>query len=138
VGRNEKKYLKMGDRITDLKTKKGKGKIVAHVKDPDYYNPVNGHQYYVTRRDDLKVTKLPQIPWIETEINGIRYGQLIHPTTNPKTLKKAYSNGCIGTSESDAWIIYYNAPIGTNINIRYDLNVVNHNGENIVLKDIYR
>ena len=52
-----------------------------------------------------KVTKLPQIPFIETEINGIRNGQLIHPTTNPETLNKAYSNGCIGTKEADAWVI---------------------------------
>ena len=111
VGKNEKKYLKMGDRITNLRTQSGAGKIVAHVKNPDFYNPVNGRQYYVTKRDDGRVTKLPQIPWIETEINGIRYGQLIHPTTNPKTLNKASSNGCIGTNESDAWIIYYYAKI---------------------------
>ena len=138
VGRNEKKYLKMGDRITDLRTKTGKGKIIAHVKNPDYFNPANGLQYFLTSRDDKKVTKLPQIPFIETEINGLRYGQLIHPTTNPKTLGKAYSNGCIGTKEADAWIIYYYTPIGTKINIRYDLNVSNREGKMILLKDIYK
>ena len=137
VGRNEKKYLKMGDRITDLRTKTGKGKIVAHVCNPDYYNPANGHQYYVTRRDDEKTTLLPQIPFIETEINGIRNGQLIHPTTNPNTLGKAYSNGCIGTGEADAWVIYYYAPIGTNVNIRYNLNVTDSTGRKVLLKDIY-
>ena len=80
---------------------------------------------------------MPQIPFIETEINGIRNGQLIHPTTNPITLEKAYSNGCIGTKEADAWVIYYYAPIGTKIRIRYDINVKNSMGKKIVLKDIY-
>jgi len=137
VGRNEKKYLKMGNRITDLKTKTGIGKIVNHVKNPDFYNPVNGHQYFVTKRDDEKITKLPQIPWIETEINGIRNGQFIHPTTNQNTLSKPYSNGCIGTKESDAWYIYYYAPIHTKIIIRYDLKKVNKGGDTITFKNIY-
>jgi L,D-transpeptidase ErfK/SrfK len=137
VGRDEKKYLKMGDRITDLKTKTGIGSVVNHVLDPQYYNPVNGKQYHATKRDDLKTTALPQIPFIETEIEGIRYGQLIHPTTNPKTLGKAYSNGCIGTKEADAWIIYYSAPVGTKVNIRYDLEIQNGQGESMILKDIY-
>lgn len=137
VGRNEKKYLKFGDRITDLRTKTGTGTIVAHVCNPDYYNPVDGFQYFVTRRDDERMTSLPQIPFIETEINGIRNGQLIHPTTNPATLNSAYSNGCIGTSEADAWIIYYYAPIGTKINIRYDLKIKDSLSNNIFLKDIY-
>lgn len=137
VGRNERKYLKMGDRITDLRTKTGKGKIVNYVRDPDYYNPVDGRQYYLTVRDDKRITKLPQIPWIETEINGIRYGQLIHPTTNPKTLSKAYSNGCIGTKEADAWVVYYYASIGTSINISYNLIITNNKGEKVELKDIY-
>lgn len=138
VGRNEKKYLKMGDRITNLKTRIGDGQIVAHVKNPEYYNPVNGQQFYITKRDDEKITKMPQIPWIETEINGMYYGQLIHPTTNPKTLGKAYSNGCIGTKEADAWIIYYFAPIGTKISIRYNLQILDKNGDSIALKDIYK
>ncbi len=137
VGRDEEKYLKFGDRITDLRTKTGTGTIVAHVCNPDYYNPSDGYQYYVTRRDDERITNLPQIPFIETEIDGIRNGQLIHPTTNPKTLGKAYSNGCIGTKEADAWIIYYYAPIGTKINIRYDLNVKDRLDNTITLKDIY-
>ena len=137
VGRNEKKYLKMAGRVLDLKTKTGSGTIVKHVKNPDYYNPVNGNQYFVTNRDDGKITKLPQIPFIETEINGIRDGQLIHPTTNQETLGKAYSNGCIGTKEADAWIIYYYAPIGTKIKIRYDLNILDKNGNKQTLKDIY-
>jgi len=137
VGRHEKKYLKMSGRVEDLRTKKGIGFVVKHIKNPRYVNPVNNHEYYVTKRDDNKVTMLPQIPFIETEINGLRNGQLIHPTTNPITLGKAYSNGCIGTKESDAWIIYYYAPLNTKINIRYDLNIIDDNGNDQKLKDIY-
>lgn len=138
VGRDEKKYLAMAGRILDLKTKTGKGTIVSHVKNPDYYNPVDGRRYFATRRDDQKVTKLPQIPFLETEINGVRNGQLIHPTTNPVTLGRAYSNGCIGTKEGDAWIIYYYAPIGTKVNIRYDLHHLDSLGQSIELKDVYQ
>ena len=80
---------------------------------------------------------MPQIPWIETEINGIRNGQMIHPTTNPKSLGKAYSNGCIGTKEADAWVIYYHAPLGTKVKIRYDLETYEEGMVISVLKDIY-
>jgi len=138
VGRNEKKYLKMADRIVDLRTITGVGKVVNHIRNPRYVNPVDNHEYFVTKRDDNYVTKLPQIPFLETEINGIRNGQLIHPTTNPETLGKAYSNGCIGTKEEDAWLIYYYAPINTKIVIRYDLNVLDENGNKKILKDIYK
>ncbi|NNE32203.1 MAG: L,D-transpeptidase [Winogradskyella sp.] len=137
VGRNEKKYLEMAGRIQDLKTKTGKGRIVNHIRDPRYVNPVNNREYLVTKRDDNTITKLPQIPFIETELNGWRHGQLIHPTTNPISLGKAYSNGCIGTNEADAWVIYYYAPINTNIHIRYDLHVRDKNGDTIELEDIY-
>jgi L,D-transpeptidase ErfK/SrfK len=137
VGQNRQRYLKMGDRITDLRTKIGKGTIVDHRRDPAFYNPVDGKRFYLTKRDDQRTTLMPQIPWIETEINGIKYGQLIHPTTNPKSLGKAYSNGCIGTRESDAWLVYYHAPIGTPIHLRYDLKVTDSDGNDVVLKDIY-
>ncbi|GAA4810003.1 L,D-transpeptidase [Litoribaculum gwangyangense] len=137
VGRYEKKYLEMSGRIEDLRTKTGNGIIIKHNKNPRYVNPVNNHEYFVTKRDDKKTTKLPLIPFLETEINGLRHGQLIHPTTNPITLGKAYSNGCIGTKEADAWVIYYYAPINTKIRIRYDLNVLGKNGEPQVLEDIY-
>ena len=137
VGRNEKKYLEMSGRVQDLKTKTGEGFVFKHFRNPRYINPVNNHQYLVTRRDDKKVTKLPQIPFIETKLNGIRNGQLIHPTTNPITLSKAYSNGCIGTTEADAWVIYYYAPINTKVKIRYNLNVTNEKGGVIILKDVY-
>lgn len=137
VGRNEEKYLEMSGRIQDLKTKTGIGRVVKHIRNPRYINPVNNHEYFVTKRDDDKITKLPQIPFIETEINGIRYGQLIHPTTNPVTLGKAYSNGCIGTNEADAWVIYYYAPLNTNLKITYDLTAKDASGNPINLKDIY-
>ncbi len=137
VGRNEQKYLEMSGRIQDLKTKAGNGFIVSYDRNPKYVNPVTNLEYFVTTRDDNRVTKLPQIPFIETQINGVRHGQLIHATTNPVTLGKAYSNGCIGASEKDTWIIYYNAPIGTPIRIRYDLHIINDRGERVLLEDIY-
>jgi L,D-transpeptidase ErfK/SrfK len=137
VGKNAKKYLAMGDKITDLRTMTGRGEIVRLERNPKFYNPVDQKRFYLTKRDDKKTTLMPQIPWIETEINGIRNGQMIHPTTNPKTLGKASSNGCIGTKESDAWIIYYYAPLGTAITIRYDLEITNVKGDKVKLKDIY-
>ena len=103
VGRNEIKYLAMADREVDLRTHAGNGKIVRINRDPVYINPSNNHRYEVTRRDDEQVTRLPRIPWLEPEINGLRYGQLIHPTTNPNTLGKPYSNGCVGMREGDIW-----------------------------------
>ncbi|EAR00097.1 L,D-transpeptidase [Maribacter sp. HTCC2170] len=138
IGQNRIKYLKMGDRFTDLRTKQGNGMVIEYRRNPDFYNPVTGTQFFRTRRDDGKTTLMPQIPWIVTEINGIRNGQLIHPTTNPKSLGKAYSNGCIGVKESDAWRIYYQCPIGTEIVIRYNLKVIDDNGAEVLLKDIYQ
>ncbi len=138
VGKNTKKYLAMADKITDLRTKTGSGKIVRLERNPKFYNPVNQKRFYLTKRDDDKTTLMPQIPWIETEINGTRNGQMIHPTTNPETLGKASSNGCIGTRESDAWVIYYYAPLGTAITIRYDLEITKVKGDKVKLKDIYK
>jgi L,D-transpeptidase ErfK/SrfK len=138
IGQNKRRYLKMGDRFTDLRTKQGEGRIIDFRKNPDFYNPTTGKQFFETRRDDGKTTLMPQIPWIVTEINGIRNGQLIHPTTNPKSLGKASSNGCIGVKESDAWRLYYHCPIGTEIHIRYDLNISNDRGDEVWLKDIYK
>ena len=138
VGQNRRRYLAMNDKVNDLRTKTGSGTIVRHARDPDYYNPTTGRRFHLTRRDDQKTTLMPQIPWIETEINGVRNGQMIHPTTNPETLGKAYSNGCIGTKEADGWVIYYHAPLGTEIHIRYDLKVKDSIGEEIELKDIYK
>ena len=137
VGKNTKKYLAMANTITDLKTITGRGMIIRHETNPEFYNPVTLKRFYLTKRDDDKTTLMPQIPWIETEINGIRNGQMIHPTTNPKTLGNASSNGCIGTRESDAWIIYYYAPLGTAISIRYDLEFENELSDKAKPKDIY-
>ncbi|MDH3245930.1 MAG: L,D-transpeptidase [Saprospiraceae bacterium] len=138
VGRNSKAYLAAIDRNADLRTLTGEGQIVKIFKDPPFINPVTNKRYHETMRDDGKVTAMPLIPWLETEINGRRNGQLIHPTTNPITLGKAYSNGCIGTGEKEAWIIYYHAPVGTLVRIRYDLNVKNVEGDSIRLPDIYQ
>lgn len=137
VGRNENRYLAMSGRITDLRTHTGEGMIIRHAKNPAFINPVNNRRYHVTTRDDGVVTALPNIPWLETEINGVRYGQLIHPTTNIETLGKAVSNGCIGTSEAAGWYIYYHAPLGTRIVIRYDLNIMDNEGNTMELQNIY-
>ncbi len=137
VGQNRTRFLKMGGRETDLRTQPGQGRIVRHERNPVFYNPVDGTRYYSTLRDDKKRTLMPRIPWLETEINGRRYGQLIHPTTNPETLGKASSNGCIGTGEAAAWITYYHAPLGTPVHIRYDLEVYKDAEGRTKLKDIY-
>ncbi|MFX0558632.1 L,D-transpeptidase [Maribacter sp. CXY002] len=137
VGQNRRRYLAMGNRETDLRTLPGSGSIIKHVKEPDFYNPVDGKQFYLTKRDDGKTTLMPKIPWIETEINGVRNGQMIHPTTNPKSLEKPYSNGCIGTKEADAWVIYYHAPLGTKVKIRYDLQSYEEGSVVKIFKDIY-
>ena len=137
VGRNESKYLKTAGRVVSLRTPIGEGKIVRIEKDPWFINPVTGERYFVTQRDDGKYTMMPQIPWLEPMINGIRYGSIIHPTSNPNTLGKAYSNGCVGTAEGEAWIIYYHAPVGTKVSFRYDLTVTDEKGAPLQLKDIY-
>jgi len=138
VGQMRERYLAMAGGIVDLRTKTGSGTIVRHARDPVFYNPVRGNKFHFTKRDDNKTTVMPQIPWIETEINGVRNGQLIHPTTNPESLGKAYSNGCIGTKEADAWIIYYHAPLETPIHIRYQLMVKDALGKERELEDIYK
>lgn len=137
VGRNEIKYLKTAKRTVSLQTPIGEGEIVRIERNPIFVNPVNGERYTTTQRDDDQYTMMPQIPWLEPSIDGRRLGSLIHPTTNPKTLGKAYSNGCVGTAEGDAWIIYYHSPIGTKVNFRYDLEVADEHGNIIELKDIY-
>ncbi len=137
VGQNRSRYLAMAGRSVKLSTHPGTGEIVRINRRPDFINPANNKRYKVTRRDDGKVTKLPNIPWIEPEINGQRYGQLIHPTTNIKTLGKAYSNGCIGMRESDSWRVYFHAPLGTKVIFRYDLVIRNEDGTTQELEDIY-
>lgn len=137
VGANEEKYLETAGRIVKLTTQTGRGEVVRLERNPYYINPATGKRYFGTRRDDGRYTMMPLIPWIEPSINGIRYGDLIHPTTNPETLGKPYSHGCIGLNESDAWRVYYSAPLGTKVVFRYDLKVKDKNGDSILLKDIY-
>tara|TARA_R110002012_G_scaffold160895_1_gene322887 strand:+ start:41922 stop:42887 length:966 start_codon:yes stop_codon:yes gene_type:complete len=137
VGQNKKKYLAMANGVVDLRTRPGIGKIVRVNKTPTFINPKDNHKYYVTKRDDNLVTKLPAIPWLEPEINGQRFGQLIHPTTNMATLGKAYSNGCVGLRESDSWFVYYYAPLDTKVAFRYDLKGKDSIGNLIELTNIY-
>ncbi len=137
VGRHEIKYLKTAGREVDLRTPVGEGKVVRVERDPWFVNPVSGKHYTRTRRDDGLYTLMPPIPWLEPMINGVCQGALIHPTTNPMTLGKAYSNGCVGMAEGDAWIVYYYAPLGTKVRFRYDLEIPDEQGGFIHLEDIY-
>ncbi|MCO6490654.1 MAG: L,D-transpeptidase [Phaeodactylibacter sp.] len=137
VGRNQRKYLALAKATVDLRTMPGDGHIIRIARYPLFLDPSTGRRFTHTRRDDGRTTLMPLIPWIEPEIGGRRYGQLIHPTTNPRTLNKAYSNGCIGVKEADAWYIYYFAPTGTRAHFHYSLQVVGPDGETVMLKDIY-
>lgn len=137
VGQNRSKYLAMAGRKVDLRTHPGEGTIVRVNRKPSFINPSNNHPYTSTQRDDGLRTALPLVPWIEPAINGQRYGQLIHPTTNPVTLGKAYSNGCVGMEEGPMWRVYYYGPLGTKVRFRYDLEVTGPDGSTIQLPDIY-
>ena len=137
VGRNDRKYIYVIKRTLDLKTPIGIGEIIRIDRMHKVINLDTGKPYTGTNRDDGRFTKMPVIPWIEPSINGIQYGAMIHPTTNPATLGKAYSHGCVGTREADAWTIYYNAPLGTKVIFRYDLKIQDVKGDTILLEDIY-
>jgi len=137
LGQRTSKYLETSGRETDLRTQTGTGEIAFVQRDADWVNPVDGHQYKVTRRDDGRVTKCPRVPWLEPSVNGERVGQWIHPTTNPATLGKTYSNGCIGLAEASAWYVYYYAPIGTKVQVRYDLEKKSPDGSVLQLPDVY-
>ncbi|NOT75688.1 MAG: L,D-transpeptidase [Cyclobacteriaceae bacterium] len=137
VGRNKEEYLEVAKHVVNLRTPVGEGEIIRIAHLPYIVNPETGKKYERTCRDDGRYTKMPVIPWLEPSINGIRYGTLIHPTSNPNTLGQPFSHGCIGTSETDAWTIYFNSPIGTRVTFRYDLRVINEQGDSVVLKDIY-
>ncbi len=137
VGKNGKKYMEMAKAQVDMRTKIGTGEIIRVNKKPAFANPTDNHKYKKTTRDDGKRTALPAIPWLEPSINGRSVGQLIHPTTNIATLGKVYSNGCIGLRESDAWIVYYFAPLGTKVVIKYELEGKNDAGETVEFEDIY-
>lgn len=138
VGRNERKYLAMAGHEVSLRTPIGEGEVIRIAYNPAFINPADNKIYYATKRDDGKYTQLPLIPWLEPTIDGRRQGSLIHPTTNLATLGKPHSNACVGLSEGNAWIVYYNAPLGTKVRFRYQLDVVNDEGDSIKLKDIYQ
>ncbi len=138
VGQNKKRFQKLLNREEDLRTRTGTGTIIRINRTPTWFvDPHTGTKLVETKRDDRSKTRMPMIPWIEPEIDGHRYGQLIHPTTNPESLGKAWSNGCIGLSEADAWRLYYHTPVGTRIVIRYDLNVPLPGGDTLRLRDVY-
>lgn len=137
VGRNEVKYLKTAGREVSLRTPTGTGSIVRIERDPWFIDPVTGDRYFMTKRDDGKYTTMPLIPWLEPQLDGVRYGSLIHPTTNAKTLGKAYSHGCVGMGEAEAWMVYYYAPLYTKVVFRYQLQVIDEKGDTLQLKDIY-
>ncbi len=138
VGKNQTKFLALAGNEVDLRTHTGTGEIVRISRDPLFLDPVTGEEFKFTKRDDRRTTRMPLIPWIEPSINGIRYGQMIHPTTNPKTLGKPASNGCIGLKEADAWRVYYYAPVGTQVVVRYDLLEINEKGDTLRYEDVYK
>ncbi len=137
VGKNQKGYIGVVGHITNWQTRTGTGFIANRYRMPVFENLQTGKEYVYTRRDDQKLTLMPKIPTLEPEIDGVCYGQLIHATTNPATLGRPASHGCIGTREGDAWRIYYHAPLGTKVIIRYDLEVIDSTGATLILPDIY-
>jgi hypothetical protein len=138
VGQNRiTKWAIFDEKRAKLRTKTGNGKIIRTYFKSTFLDPANGKTSEKTKRDDGDSTFLPLMPWVEPEINGESFGQLIHPTSNQKTLGKAYSNGCVGTGEASMWRIYYYAPVGTKVRISYNLNSKDSVGAAIKLKDIY-
>lgn len=138
VGKNTEKFLAVTGHEVDLRTRTGTGEIIRINRAPVFTDPVTGERFKFTKRDDRKKTRMPIIPWLEPAIEGQRYGQMIHPTTNPRTLGRPASNGCIGLKEADAWRVYYYAPIGTKVVVRYDLMEINQSGDTLRFKDIYQ
>lgn len=138
IGRNAKEYVEFYQREVDFQTPIGEGEIVKARRDPKFIDLQSGEEYVETKRDDGRRTKMPITPSLEPSINGKFSGTLIHATTNPKSLGKASSHGCVGTSEPDIWSIYYYCPPGTKVNFRYDLEVIDKQGKTIHLKDVYQ
>lgn len=138
VGKDQAKYLELAGGRVDLRTRTGTGEIIRVNRNPLFLDPVTGKKFKFTKRDDHKTTWMPLIPWLEPSINGQRYGQMIHPTTNPRTLGKPASNGCIGVGEADGWRVYFFAPLGTKVVIRYDLMEITPAGDTLRYPDVYR
>jgi L,D-transpeptidase ErfK/SrfK len=137
VGKNTTEYVGSIGRELNLRTPVGEGTIYRISREPAFYSLKTGKRYYTTLRDDGRRTRMPMIPWLDPELDGKRPGTMLHPTTNPVTLGKAYSHGCVGTREHDAWIIYYHAPVGTAVKYRYCIEVIDEEGKKVTLKDIY-
>jgi len=137
VGIPGKKYLPVLGREINTRTVVGKGAVVGIIRHPKFINFTTGETVHYTRRDDGVTTRMPMVPSIEPEIAGERLGQLIHATTNPETLGKMYSHGCIGTSEPAAWQIYFHLSLGTPVHFRYDLQAIDSTGSPYLLDDIY-
>lgn len=137
VGRRGTRFLPYLKREIRMQTIIGEGQVIQKLRDPIFINFKTGKQYMNTRRDDGYTTRMPLVPAIIPEINGIPSNQVIHATTNPNTLGKAYSHGCIGINEPAAWIVYYYSIIGTPVIFRYDLWISNDQGDSIYLEDIY-
>jgi hypothetical protein len=137
VGQNGSRFMAAVGKEVDMRTHTGKGEIAVLHRDIVHIDPVSADTLFHTKRDDGVTTRFPVIPWIEPRINNQLYGQWIHPTTNPRTLEKAYSNGCMGMREADAWLVYFYAPVGTEIRIRYDLEAGNIGGDIVKFEDIY-
>jgi len=137
IGRNAVAYLEFYQRDVDLRTPIGEGEIITVRRKPKYIDLDTGEEYVETNRDDGRRTKMPIIPSLQPSLKGEFIGTLIHATTNPKSLGKAYSHGCVGTSEPDIWSIYYYCPPGTKVKFSYDLDVKDEHGNIKKLRDIY-
>lgn len=137
VGKNTEKFLVVAGHKVDLRTHPGEGEIIRVNREPVFTDPVTGEKFKFTKRDDRRTTRMPIIPWLEPIIDSVRYGHMIHPTTNPRTVGRAASNGCIGLKEADAWRVYYYAPVGTKVIIRYDLMEISPSGDTLRYEDVY-
>ena len=138
VGRNERVLLETVGHEVDLRTPVGKGKIIRVRRHPISKNLHTGEPYVQTRRDDGRITRMPDIPSLEPILDGNRWGKMIHATTNQATIGKAYSHGCVGVTEACMWTLYFLAPEGTAVEFRYDLQPGLLRGENVMLTDIYQ
>lgn len=137
VGRNERIFLEAIGKEVDLRTPTGLGTVVKVRRHPKSVNLHTGETYLVTRRDDGRVTTMPDIPSLEPKLDGKRWGKMIHATTNQATLGKAFSHGCIGLTEACMWTLYFLAPEGTALEFRYDLSGGRSPQDSIQLPDIY-